>query len=55
MSPALAGGFFYTEPPGKPRPSQLMGGITGPAPFIWQGFAGGGQWFLTLAAFYNHL
>ena len=46
---------FYTELPGKPRPSQLMGGITGPTPFIWWGFAGGMQWFLTLAAFNNHL
>ena len=41
-SPALVGGFFTTEPPGKPIFSL-------PQPYTV------GQWFLTLADAYNYL
>ena len=36
MSPALAEGFFTTEPPGKPRPHTLEQTLTIMGPEIWK-------------------
>ena len=37
VSPALAGGFFTTEPPGKPSPAELGSCLISCFPFNWLG------------------